>query len=232
MDMDDDAFNENFTFEQMGLAPPPMTEQPFASFMQSLRVNEAKDNVAPSSVPPSPKFVPPPPKYTTKPEPQTKAPETTTTGEQPKKEKKIIPTASQLRQVTYDLHLHSIMFPYVGPCDNRPVFMEMMGQIYQEYGCPDDPLAKMAIQQMVYFHELVAVFYRRAVEAVSVDAAKVYFSAAHRIAEDYRKTANQLRAILFDLAERAGSKTKSEGDNANKAVILEIPEKRARKKSG
>ncbi len=221
----DDGFNDNISLDQVrqSLPPPPVRKQPQASILQDHLEKLMQANAASE--------IPPPEKKTQHQEPQGKAP--AAPGEQAQKPASRVITATCLRQVTYARHLHAIMEPYVGDCGKHPAFMEIMGQIFLEYGSPDDPLAKMAIQQMVFFHELIPVLHRRAIESPSIEVADVFYAAAHRAAEDYRKVAAQFLEILRGLAKRTRAKAQPKVDSTvNKPVMMKHPKKSTRKKTG
>ncbi len=191
---------------------PPEAEQPNSILQQHLE-KMAQEKSTTSTPPP--------------PEPTQSEPPTTSAHpkEQPKKKGGSVYTAQLLRQTTYALHLETMLKPYLGN-DTIRAIINIMGEIYQEYKCPEDPITKMRIQQIVLYHELLPVLSRRALEAPSMDAAKVFFSAAHRMAEDFERATNQLRDILFELAERSASKEHRD------RTILDLPKKGNRKKTG
>lgn len=204
------------------------SKRPQPAILQTHLQGLARETASPPSAAPTP-----PVKEEKRPEAETKAPETAAVKEQPKKKDDTSHTARTIRQLTYAMHLHDIMEPYVGKCGGRPEFMGVMGEIYEEYNFPDDPMAKMAIQKMVFFHELIPVLHRRAMESPSIEVAKTYFNAAHRMTEDYHLASEQLRSILADIAERSSNASNPEAKPSNQqAVILEHPQKQTKKKTG
>jgi len=216
-------------FDRQSLPPPPVRQPPQASLLQDHLERMMKENSAPKS--------PPPEQNAEHQQPQPQAPEAAAPGEQPQKPQRPITTAYCLRQTTYARHLHAIMEPYVGDCGQHPAFMEMMGQIFQECNYPDDPLAKMMIQQLVLFNELIGVLFRRGLQAPTIEVANVFFAAGHRAAEDYRKTSNQFREILHALAQRKQAEAKPEEATAAKEPVIvkrlkKPTQKSTRKKTG
>lgn len=213
--MVDDDLDDSALYANLRCFIPPEVTQPNSIVQQHLE-KMAQESSTTST--------PPPPKET-HPEPPEKASSAACPEEEPKKKVETIYTAKFLRQFTYAMHLETMLKPYLGN-DTVRAIINIMGEIYQEYKCPEDPILRMRIQQIVLYHELLPVLTRLGLSAPSMDAAKVYFSAAHRMAEDFERATNQLRDILFELSERSSSK-----EHRDRSV-LDLPKKGNKKKTG
>ncbi len=211
----DDELDDSTLFANLRSFIPPEVAQPNSILKEHLEKLGQESST--TSTPPPPEM--------TQPEPPAEASSTASSEEQPKKKVETIYTAKFLRQFTYAMHLETMLKPYLGN-DTVRAIINIMGEIYQEYKCPEDPIIRMRIQQIVLYHEIIPVLTRLGLSAPSMDAAKVYFSAAHRMAEDFERATNQLRDILFELSERSSSKEHRD------RTVLDLPKKGNRKKTG
>lgn len=213
--------------------PPPIRRQPYAATLKALWEKCMQHPAGFTQAKPPDNAVPPMPPGAADQGVNATADAKSSTGDKAKREENPIRTGTALRNLNYGEHLHVLMKPYVGDCGGHPAFMEIIGQIYQECGRPDDPMVKMLIPQIEFYHELIPVLYLQALNAKSPEVAKVFFAAAHRTSEDYRKAVDQLREILKTLPKAAAVPAKQEKEvEGNEAVILKPPQKSARKKTG
>lgn len=162
-------------------------------------------------------------------------PKATAEQEKPQEsaEKKNTPlrNATSLRRGNYPQHLYMLLSTYTGEIAITAC-MEMIDQIYQECGSPNDPLAIMLIQQVVFYHELIPIMFRKAISANQPDLAKVHLSAADKLSDNHRKAIEQLRSILGGLPKSLGpTVTQEAADEANPSSIASLRKQTNKKKS-
>src|SRR5262249_17469776 len=72
-------------------------------------------------------------------------------------------------------------------------YQTMLDQALKEAGSPDDPIAVMLAQQLVFVHLRMAQLQASAAEAKSTEAIKILNAAAARLLGEFRRTALVLR---------------------------------------
>lgn len=169
------------------------------------------------------------------PQAPTEPPKTTAENNKPQEsaeKKKATPrNATSLRRGNYPQHLYMLLSSYAGDVAITAC-MEMVDQIYQECGSPNDPFAFMLIQQIVFYHELIPILYRKAIEKTHAELAKVHLSAADKLADNHRKAIDQLRSIIGSLPKSLAQTEKQEAtEGADPSSIASLRKQAKQKKS-